>query len=682
MLKSKCLVKAIAILSALLLLASCRRGGGKDSSSVNTPSSSTIKNGSDIMSNNSTDEILSSPDAEIDNPFLDPDLPSDGDIPDAPADKQSVTVNISEFDGVGDDDDVLNYAIDNIIMMANSAQMQGENNRYVLKLEKKIYLLDNTLLVNSGNNITINGNGATLVWTELITAVKLQDCTNVVFQNLNMDYNPLPFTQGVVTEVSGKTVKVALDVGYRTDIAKILSNGEGIMTIHDRSDGAPLPGAANYYYPKGVKNIGGRNITFNLDWQDPNSKKVAKGDAVCIFNRNEETVALTNCANTQFIRVNMFSSPGFLFSEGRGEGGTLLKDCQIVPGPKPRGATENRLRSSNGDATHFSNIKKGPTFDNCRITHSGDDGVNIQGFFYHVVKAADKTIWVTPKWDTGANVGDTIEGYEKISYKAMGTAKITAFERQHDPSLKDDIKDSYIGVADGYQSEDLVYKITLDKKIGFKVGDHITSLDTLGSGAVIRNCTFGYNSARCIVVKGHNIVIENNTLERGSCAAIMALADLNWCESGFPVNVKIRNNKISYCSTSGSQRDGDEGNPGAIYIGNVPISNTKGFLNNFECKNILVEKNTITAPQVYGIFATNCDGITIQNNIITNPFVNGIGNVGRVYGVAPNSGIFVGMSKNITVTGNTVNGGGKISKAVEIHTNCSGTIKNSNNAFK
>lgn len=68
----------------------------------------------------------------------------------------------------------------------------------------------------------------------------------------------------------------------------------------------------------------------------------------------------------------------------------------------------------------------------------------------------------------GAFVGDTIEGYEKTSYKALGTAKITAVERQHDPSLKAVIKNAYVGVAGGYQSEDLVYKITLDKPWALK----------------------------------------------------------------------------------------------------------------------------------------------------------------------------------------------------------------------
>ena len=586
----------------------------------------------------------------------------------------TVTVSVTDYADSGDDDDVLNYAIDSVVMMASA----DPGRHYVLKLEKKTYRLDGTLLINGGSNLTIEGNGATLIWTELIRALILRDCTNVTLQNFSMDYDPLPFTQGVVTSVSGTRVTVEIDKGYRTDITNILPQGNGYMTVHDRTTGAPAAGTASFYYPKNARHTGGQTVTFTLDWQDEGAKKVAKGDVVCLFDRGEMTLEMSNCSKTTFRSVNMYSSPGFLFNEGYGEGGTVLKNCNIVPGAKPSGATQARLRSSNGDAAHFGNVKNGPTFDGCRITHSGDDGLNVQGFFYHVVKVSGKTVWVTPKWDNGATVGDTIEAYEKTSYAAFGTAKITGFERLYDSSLKAAIKNAYTGVAGGYQSEDLVYKITLDKTLGFKVGDHITSLDRIGSGTTVKNCTFGYNTARGIVVKGRNVTVENNTIAYTSDSAIFALADLNWCESGFPQNVNIRGNKIEHCNTTGSSSR----NPGAVRIGIVPTSNVSGFMSNRNNKNITVANNTITVTQTYGIFAANCDGIKITGNTVDRPFADGIGKTGAEYGLTPKGGIFVGMSKNVTVTGNTVIGGGKITQAADIHDTCTGTVQNSDNTFR
>lgn len=110
----------------------------------------------------------------------------------------------------------------------------------------------------------------------------------------------LPFTQGVVTSVNGNTVQVAIDEGYRTDITNVLPKGNGYMTIHDRSSGAPLQGTANFYYPENAKHIGGRNISFTMSWQDPVSKKVAKATwSACLTGRTDDN-RLNNCAGTQF----------------------------------------------------------------------------------------------------------------------------------------------------------------------------------------------------------------------------------------------------------------------------------------------------------------------------------------------------------------------------------------------
>ena len=589
-----------------------------------------------------------------------------------------VTVDISDYNYAGNDADILNAAFADVAGMSRG----NSDRQYVLKLENRTYNLGKTLMIYGGNNITVEGNGASLIWGDLILALQIHNCTNVTLQNLSLDYDPLPFTQGVITEVNGTSVKLRIDEGYRTDIRNVLPQGNGYMTLHDRSDGAPLEGAANFYYPKNAEYLGGRDISFTIDWQDENAKKVAVGDVAALFNRGEKTVEIVNCSGTKFTSVNMYSSPGFLFNENDSDVCTVLTDCKIVPGPKPAGAAEERLRSANADAAHFGSVKTGPTFDNCTITHSGDDGLNIQGFFFHVVKVQGNNIWVTPKWDVGAYVGDTIEGYEKDSYDVLGTARITAYEKQYDPSLKEVIAAAYEGVAEGYQSEDLVYKLTLSRTLDFKVGDHITSLDRVSSGTVIKNCTFGYNTGRGVIIKGRNTVIRNNKFIRCCHSGIFVLADLNWCESGFPENVRISGNEIVNCGTCGVNLNSPSGTPGSIWVGVLPTSNVTGFMRNFNCKNIEIENNTVTDSQGYGIFATNCNGIKILNNTVNRPFINGLGNVGKSYGLSPVSGIFVGMSKNIEVSDNKVYGNGNISHAVQIYDNCEETFHESNNYFR
>ena len=299
-----------------------------------------------------------------------------------------------------------------------------------------------------------------------------------------------------------------------------------------------------------------------------------------------------------------------------------------------------------------------------------------------MLKVSGNKITVTPKWDTPLDVGETIEAYKDEGYDSLGTAKVVKFEKRNDPSLRSQIKAAYAGMDQTVQDDTLVYDIVLDKKLAISKGDHITSLNRIGSGTTIKNCTFKNNRARGVVVKGHDVVIENNTFTGNTHPAIVAHADLYWCESAFPVNVKIRNNKITNNATSGEMyKQAANDMIGSIFIGVTPPSTDSGsFYNCKQNKNIVIEGNTITNTNVYGIVAANCDGITIQKNTITNPFQNGIGTVGQRFGVSPKSGILVANSSNITVNNNTVSGS-KVPQAVELY-NCSNVKSNANNSKK
>ncbi|MBE6904381.1 MAG: hypothetical protein E7480_07215, partial [Ruminococcaceae bacterium] len=597
-----------------------------------------------------------------------------------------VNVSISDFEALGNDTAVLTQALSTLTTRSNEAIAARENKKFVLNLKDKTYRLSSTLNF-TGSNIEIDGNGAELVFTQTVVGMNLYNGSNLTVRNLTMDYDPLVFTQGVVTGINGERVTVKIDEGYRSD-ASFLNNKEGNdgniwSNIHNSETGAVLEDTPHSYaFVDAVEKGNGVIELTKVFGEENGGRKLSVDDHISLFHRGPGTIIVTNCDTTSFIDVSVYSSPGFALNESSGEGNMYLKNFSIVPGPKPEGATAERLRSANGDGTHFGNVRKGPTFDNCRITHCGDDCINIQGFFFHVLRVNGNELIVSPKWDTPLKVGETIEGYKDEGYVSTGTAKVVAFEAQRDAAWTPEILAAYENYDKALGDDTLVYIITLDKEIGVEVGDHITSLDRIGAGAVIKNSYFGLNRARGVVVKGQNIVIENNTFESTTHPAIVAHADILWCESGFPTNVIIRNNTINASAISSNIiLDGRVDQIGAILINVAPPNNVTGFYQCMQNKNILIENNTITNSRAFGIAAMNCDGITIRNNTIENPFCNGIGTVGQLYGITPSSAIFVGMSKNVTVTDNTVTGN-KISKAVDIHSTCTGSIVERGNTYE
>ena len=67
-------------------------------------------------------------------------------------------------------------------------------------------------------DITIDGSGSTFWFEKQITAFALTSCSNVTIRNLNIDWDPLPFTQGEVVAVQpeANTFDVRIDPAYLT----------------------------------------------------------------------------------------------------------------------------------------------------------------------------------------------------------------------------------------------------------------------------------------------------------------------------------------------------------------------------------------------------------------------------------------------------------------------------------
>lgn len=577
--------------------------------------------------------------------------------------------------------DAFNAAIDELALKSTVAQNKGEKKTFTLKLEKKTYRLSGTINMTGAKNLTIEGNGATLVWSQPVTGFHMQECSNVTFKNLNLDFDPMVYTQGTVTAKSGSTITLRVDKGFSDSASWLTDSKNRYGMVFDAKTNAPKAGYSHTYAFSSVTKTGSMTLSATINFGTANGVPTPEvGDKLSIFRWAGPAMFIAqDCEKTAYRNINLYQSPGSAVSETSGKGGSVMDHFNVVPGPDVSGT--KRCMSIMSDAFHFGNVEKGPTMTNCTISNCADDGVNVQGFFFHVLKVSGNKITVTPKWDTPLAAGETIEGYKASGYDSLGTAKVVKFEKRNDSSMRAQIKAAYAGMDGTLQDDTLVYDIVLDKKLSIAKSDHITSLNRIGSGTTIKNCTFKNNRARGVVVKGHDIVIENNTFSGNTHPAIAAHADLYWCESAFPVNVKIRGNKITNNAVSGEMYKQPENDMiGSIFIGVTPPQGTNGFYNCKQNKNILIENNTITNTNVYGIMAANCDGVTIQKNTVTNPFQSGIGTVGQRFGVTPDSGILVAGSTNITVSGNTVSGN-QISQAVALY-ECTNVKANANNNKK
>lgn len=566
--------------------------------------------------------------------------------------RKRVLIDIENYESAGDDNGVLSYALDDISNRISADKIFDLDVEYVLKLKSKQYFLNRTLFVRDLSNVILDGNGATLAVTSFVSAMKIQNCSAFTVSNLSFDYNPLPFLQGTVVDVSDCVYTVGIDDGYSDDVSILNQNETIYMNIHDSNSGAFLEDTSVDYSVKNVRKSEDGFIKFDLFGSFEKVRAPITGDAISLYQRGADTVRIQASEDITFFDVNIFSSPGFALTDLNSYGGTKMKNCNIIPGPKPIGARKSRIKSCNGDATHFMTLKKGPVIENCRFTHCGDDCINIHGFFLYVVDVNDKEILVSPKFFAKFDVGEQLCFFKKNTFLRLGTAKITDFKEIHTDKYSDVIKELWKNTIGNCLSVKRLYSIKLDRVVDeLSQGDILYSLDTVGNGSVIKNNYFGLNRARGIVFKGTNGTIENNTVTGCSKAAIMVAADMEWAEAGFADNLVIKNNIIKNCAIDKQAKLGDRYTVGSIM---VMLQSFGGFKKCFNYENIIIENNTVEDSGVYGIFVSNANKVTVNNNKVINPFKSGINEIASWYNIKPKSGIFIGESTNASESDNSV----------------------------
>jgi len=220
----------------------------------------------------------------------------------------------------------------------------------------------------------------------------------------------------------------------------------------------------------------------------------------------------------------------------------------------------------------------------------------------------------------------------------------------------------------------------LEQDLPLKTADSVTSLTRIGAGTTVRRSSF--HACGHVVVKAPNTIVEDCQFAYTSTIALQAGSDIGfWSESGFAENLIFRNNRFSHAMTGANALTGGNGALGAIYVGMSCPEGAKGFQNNFQNRNVTIASNHIDDTYAYAIFVHNADGVQIIDNAIGQSFIRGSAfDAGQLYGVKPDSAIFVSKSRHVQVKNNRVARGKVAKQAVAIDPSCDkGSVQVANN---
>ncbi len=512
---------------------------------------------------------------------------------------------------------------------------------YALSAADKGALLD----LDGADNLVVDATGVRIVGSTLSTGLRLTDCSGVTIRGLTIDYDPLPFTQGVVTAVNAKDgyVEVAIDPGYPDTVDYVRCGVYDALTRKIKSDTTPA-------YNKSVERVKERLVRVKISEEGQRNLKV--GDLFVLANGRQSPhgVVIYHCSAITLEDVTLWSAPVLGIFESGGAGGNIYRRVSITPGPPPSGAATPRLRSSVADGIHSSGTAKGPLIEDCLLEDMADDGIAIHGGYDLLLEAIPTGIILAGKEKQKLSEGETIEVVEPNG-SVRGRAVIKSIRPRPDykREARDKVVHDYLWERQRryYQN---VYEAVLDVPIaGAKAGDRVAGESHSGNGFVIRNNRISHNRARGIMIRAGDGLIEGNTIDGPTRAGIALSPDLNWNEAGYSRNVMIRKNTIRDAGREAYLMNNPES--GAISIcayrkeGNTP-SGRGIYAVPGGHQSIEISGNRFENCAGINILITSAESIDVKDNVFSRPNAGSIQDAGG-FGADPSAVIWITQAKDV-----------------------------------
>jgi hypothetical protein len=419
---------------------------------------------------------------------------------------------------------------------------------------------DVPLGLNNATNAVVNGNGCKILVTNpRIGFLGVNNCSNIIVEGFTVDYNPLPYTQGVVThnfETSNDVpkelaIEFKVDAGYPaptnanytdTNAVNIARRWGTVMDPTRPGRGADDSYAACIYTNVVQTNTNG---AFKVYLQFTNqAKSIPTGALWNMISRWNGSPVFNAFQSYQvtFLNNTNYAGAGASYS---GRYSPLVSEIndQIQIGPAPSGATNTRLRSSNADGGYFVDSRIGPWVQGCNFTALSDDAANpnISPFIitnapvqptntFAVFQNAEAATAPTTLIPFEAETGDVVLFFNPVSGLVFDRATITSVNL---PDITFDHPITNV-VAGTYNTNTLLVD------------------ETLNTSAVYLNNQFSNSRQHGIYCRADNTLIAHNSISGLELSAIAAFPAMTstFLNLFVPTNVVIMDNILSDCSYS------------------------------------------------------------------------------------------------------------------------------------
>jgi hypothetical protein len=537
------------------------------------------------------------------------------------------------------------------------------------------------VLIQKAEDVQIEATGATF-WFGPDRGVVLEKCRRVKLRGLTIDADPLPWTQGVIETIDrqAKTIVFRIDAGYSVPEGKRLTQ-PGRILFFDGESRRELPvfdDQATAFEALGERRYQITQFASARVFTSPvPGRPVQAGDRVAFFIMygGGANVELRGCEGVTLEKVTNHAASAFAFHETQGPGGNQYLGCRLTRRPDT-----DRLMASRADCFHSYLMEKGPRIEGCEFSHSGDDLINIHGFFGLVLRAISpqEAIVVSPFGEI-LGAGSRVKICDPEASTQPRDVTVKSAEPVNDPELLAEVKafPAALLSKQGLRIRDLagcqVARVVVEGDAGWQPYEIVSSPDRSGRGAIVRNNHLHDGHVRAVLLKSHDILVEENRIERTGHGGIVVEPEFFWLEGPFAKNIRIRGNTLVRNGWASMDQSGFGVSHAAIQVGchfgkrMFPRTLGAGMVN----EDIEITGNRIEEPAGYAIMVMNTRRATVADNRITAPFAAGeqpafydfsrlpqgadlLSEEQRTALRSPREAIFVFGSEEITLRGNTV----------------------------
>ena len=442
--------------------------------------------------------------------------------------------------------------------------------------------------------------------------LRLQDCRQGVIQGFSIDYAPLPYTQGVITQVNSRdnTFEVKIEDGFPSPLASnfreaptkwasVLTESGGVTTLKR--------GSLNLIPAQRITGEEDRGI-FSIKTSPAAVKEVAEGNLYALIARynGRPAFSIQRCERITFMDNTCYAGPAGGFAIGNSPEINMLR-CNVLRKP-------GRYISQNADCVHVTPSTIGPWIEGCIFEGQMDDAINLKTEMLNILEVREPERFLV-----SGNVakGDSLSLFNPREGRLIGRCKVL------------------LAVKEKANTE-----ITISRKFeGIKAGGKDKEADMFfndnrsNESFVIRGNTFHFSRRYGILIQATHGTIEGNTFRSASTGAIILQNSAGWPEGFVPRNVHISGNTIVDCGfDASSSRETPpapviirtntarpevkalwRGVTGIVLENNNIESNSACCIALSGVSGIVIRENKMTPQTPQSIFQENSDNVTIQS---------------------------------------------------------------------